>query len=160
MTTATQTWVWNKLLDAELNKRYWLYMAWRYKSRDLRARILLAVTSSGVVAGLTLWQQYPQIWQVLSGVSALVAIALPILNYPARVETASDLRGRWTEMVSEYDQLWITAQSGPSPLDQSRVDALTKKETSAAQVEAKLPYNEKLARRCQAEVIKRRGLTK
>ena len=80
------------------------------------------------------------------------------MNYPGAVETASDLRGRWTEIAYEYEQLWIAAESGTGSLDQSRVDTLTQKEVNASKAEAMLPYDKKLARRCQAEVKSRRGL--
>lgn len=155
MKPATRTWLWKHLLDADLNRRYWRCMAERYKSWDQYGRILLAFTSSGVVAAWTVWNQYPNVWQVLSAVSAVMAIALPIMNFPSRVETAADLHGRWTELSAEYERLWTAAEDGLADLSDEQMRLLGAKETSTAPKEATMPYDRRLAARCQAEVNKR-----
>ena len=155
MKPAARSWLWNHLLDADLNRRYWRYVTTRYKVRDQWGRILLALTSSGAVAGWAIWDQYPSGWQILSGLSAVVAIALPILNFPARVETAADLHGRWTELSAEYERLWVAAEDGVSRLTDVEMQVLAQKENSFAPKEATVPYNKRLAATCQAEVKNR-----
>ncbi len=153
--TATRDWLWSHLLDADLNRRYWRCLAERYKKFDQSARILLALVSSGVVAAWTIWNQYPAVWQALSAVSAVVAIALPILNFPSSVEIASDLHGRWTELYAEYERLWVTLQDGMGELTEAQMRALLEKENNNASKEATMPTNKRLAAQCQAEVLKR-----
>jgi hypothetical protein len=86
--------VWDSLLDADMNARYWGHLARRYQRREMRTKIFLAITSSGAVAGWTLWSRWPQVWHVLSGVSMVVAVALPVLNYSQIIEGVSELRAK------------------------------------------------------------------
>jgi hypothetical protein len=99
--------VWNSMLDADMNARYWKYLVERYSSRETILKIFLAVMASGTVAGWGIWDQYEIIWKVLSSVSALLAIALPILNYSKVIESMSELAGKWGELRIEYEDMWL-----------------------------------------------------
>ena len=97
-----------------MNARYWGHLARRYQKREMGIKIFLAATSSATVAGWVLWKHAPLLWQVLSGISALLAIALPILNYSQRIATMADLRAKWMHLRVEYDRLW--AEQGSADL--------------------------------------------
>ena len=158
LTAGTRDWLWQHLLDADFNSRYWRCIVERYKRRDKTAQIFLAVTTSGTVAGWALWNELPAAWQTLSAASSLVAVALPILSYPSKVEVAADLFGRWTELCSEYERLWVSAQDGTREISDDQMSALARRENSNLSQEASFPLDRKLAARCQAEVKRRRGL--
>ena len=149
------------MLDGEMNDRYWRYQAARYAKREKTVKIFLAITSSGTVAGWALWHGAPVVWQVLSGVSALLAVALPILDFTGQVERASDLRERWWSLTAEYRRLWAEIDSGTAALISRRIQALEQREKEMVKVEAKyFNRDETLINKCQDEVLKARGLWK
>ncbi|HEV2731679.1 MAG TPA: hypothetical protein VGV15_16735 [Terriglobales bacterium] len=77
--------LWDSLLDAEMNVRYWSTMCHRYSRYDTYSRIFLALTSSSTVASWEFWSQFPALWKTLSGLSALVAIVLAVIDLPKKV---------------------------------------------------------------------------
>ena len=151
--------VYKSMLDADMNVRYWKYLTQRYSNRDRNIKIFLAITSSGTVAGWSIWNEIPFLWQVLSGISAIIAIVSPILNYQKIIEATSDLSGKWWELLRYYESFWINVKNGQTDnriekeytRTKAKEDALVKKET-------KLHQDIKLLRECQNEVLHSRGL--
>jgi hypothetical protein len=81
--------IWELMLDSDMNVRYWKYSVIRYYNYDKRSKIFLAVMSSGTVASWSIWSSVPLLWQFLSACSAIIAITLPILNFQKSIETMS-----------------------------------------------------------------------
>ncbi|GAB6163561.1 hypothetical protein JCM12298_27210 [Desulfothermus naphthae] len=152
--------VWDSMLDADLNERYWTYLAKRYHDRDKWAKIFLAIMTSGTVASWGFWSQIEILWKILSAISALLAIALPILNWPKMVESMIDLKQKWFQIKSDYEILWLEIKDGIN--DENKVKKelkkLKEKEARISQKEANLPNDKKLLQRCRNEVLKSRGL--
>jgi hypothetical protein len=154
-----RNYVWRSLLDGEMNDRYWRYRSAAYASREKALKIFLAITSSGTVAGWVVWHSIPLLWQLLSGVSALLAIALPILDYTGQVERASDLREGWWDLTAEYDRLWAGIDSSSDALVQEQTKPLKAKEGEMSKTESKyFSRDEALILKCQHEVLRARSL--
>ena len=153
--------VYKSMLDADMNVRYWKYLTQRYSNRDRNIKILLAITSSGVVAGWSIWNEIPFLWQVLSGISAIIAIVSPILNYQKIIESTSDLSGKWWELLRYYESFWLNVKNGEIDKRIEKEYTRTKaKEDALVKKETKLPQDIKLLRECQNEVLRSRGLKK
>lgn len=152
---------WKSILDADMNTRYWRYLTQRYVNWDRNIKIFLAVTSSGTVASWAIWNQIPYLWQILSGISALVAIISPIMNYQRVIDSTSDLSGKWWELMRQYETFWRRVESGKTNKTvEKEFTSVKAKEDDLVKKEAKLPQDMKLLRRCQAEVLHSRGLSK
>jgi len=152
--------VYKSMLDADMNVRYWKYLTQRYSNRDRNIKIFLAITSSGAVAGWSIWNEIPFLWQILSGISAIIAIVSPILNYQKIIESTSDLSGKWWELLRYYERFWINVKN--DQIDNRLEEEYTKskaKEEDLIKKETKLPQDAKLLRACQNEVLHSRGLT-
>jgi len=151
--------IWKSLLDSELNVRYWKKLVQRYTKYDLFLKIFLAAISSGTVAGWTFWGEYPWAWKLLSSSSALIAIALPVLNFPKQIETMSLLSGKWFELKVAYEEQWRKINDG-SEIKQieAAYNRTKKQEAVLAQKETKLPHDEKLLGQCVQEVKKAYGI--
>jgi hypothetical protein len=161
ITAALRKHVWDSMLDGEMNDRYYRYRASTYAGREKGLKIFLALTSSGTVAGWTLWSTppYTLIWKMLSGVSAALAISLPFLDYTGQVERASTLRKGWWELRAKYEQLWAEIQSDFTGSIDERLKPLKQKETELVEIEAKyFKRDEPLVKKCQQEVIRAKGL--
>ncbi len=152
--------IWQSMLDADMNARYWKCLVQRYSARDKTLKIFMAVMASGTVAGWGWWETIPWLWKSLSSVSALVAISLPILNYQKSIEQMSGLAGKWGELRIEYEDLWVQVRNKSEPKTlESAYKKFRKIESALQEREAKLPEDKKLVLRCFNEVKKARGLT-
>lgn len=147
------------MLDADMNARYWKYLVKRYADRDKFSKIFLAIMASGTVAGWGFWDSFPELWKTLSSISAVIAIAMPILNYQKNIEQMSYLAGKWGELRIEYEDLWLQVKNSPP---QQTSEKTYKKfrgiESSLQEKETKLPDDQTLLMKCANEVMKTRGI--
>lgn len=148
------------MLDADMNARYWKYLVGRYSKRDKTMKIFLAVMASGTVASWGLWETLPLLWKGLSSSSAVLAIALPILNYQKLIEQLSELAGKWGELRIEYEDLWLQVRNRASQQTlESTFKKFRKIESGLQEKEARLPDDKKLVVKCFREVKQTRGLS-
>jgi hypothetical protein len=151
--------IWKALLDAELNVRYWKKLVQRYTKYDQFLKIFLAAISSGAVAGWSFWGDYPWAWKILSSLSALVAIALPTLNFPKQIESMSLLSSKWFELKIEYEEQWRKLEDGSEIRQiESAYNRTKKQEAILVLKETKLPHDEQLLRQCFNEVKQSYGI--
>jgi hypothetical protein len=150
--------IWNSMLSAQLTAVYWTHLARRYTTREKYIKIFLAITSSGTVASWFVDPNFAILWKLLSGVSALVAIALPILDYPAQVAKMAKLSGKSAQLRAGYDQLWAQVDSLPENSLDPELKKLKDQEGELSELEAGLPEDAELLRQSQIEVLQARGL--
>ena len=70
--------------------------------------------SSGTVASWGFWSDVPIVWKILSACSALLAIALPIINWPKMISNMGALKQYWCEIKMDYEITWLTLEQGKS----------------------------------------------
>ena len=146
------------MLTAQMNVCYWSQLATRYAQREKWIKIFLAITSSGTVAGWTVWTHYAIVWKVLSGLSAVLAVSLPILDYSGRVAQMSKAASKCAQLRLGYDQLWAQIDSlAPDSLAAMEAE-LSKKEIELAEMQITEPDDRELLAHCQEEVLRSRGL--
>jgi hypothetical protein len=143
------------MLNADLNARYWTHLFDRYSAYEKWSQLFLAFTSSSTVAAWTLWSSRPTLWKVLSALSTLAALALPILNWRKLVPEIADQRARWIELRSAYEALWFDVEKDDFP---PKIVEKEFKRSMARQahVEAhdnRLPFSKTLMDQCEKEVI-------
>ncbi len=92
--------------------------------------------------------------------SAVLSIALPIINLQRKVEIMADLTGRWGELRIEYEILY--KKSKEPNVNHDQIEEIHKEfkqiEASLQYTEAKLPNDKNLLIKCYKEVCKARGL--
>lgn len=98
--------LWNSLLQADQEQRYWHAKACEVVNHDFWSRVVLAVLSSSAVAGWVLWEHYPVIWKGFSAVSTLLSIILPILGLNSKVVAMTDVHGQWLQLKHVYEAMW------------------------------------------------------
>ena len=155
-----KTEVWNAMLDADMNARYWHAILMRYYRRDKVGIIFLAVMTSGTVASWSIWVELELLWKILSAISALLAIALPIINWPKMIKKMAVLRGNWMEIKTQYEILWAKLNQKDHNANEilKVFEEIKKRESDACGEESELPCDKKLLRKCQNEVRQSRGL--
>jgi len=151
--------IWDSMLDADMHVRYWRYLAQRYRSHDKVAKIFLAITASSTVASWAIWTQYTSAWQILSGLSAVIAVALPIMKWSEEMQVTAVLYGEWNQLRTSYEQLWGKLDRTDQSEVERALEGLQNRETKLANWEITLPYDKKLLTNCQVEVNHSRGLS-
>jgi len=154
--------IWDSMLDADLNVRYWSYLSRRYYMRDKYSKIFLAAMSSGTVASWHFWATVPGVWKGLSAFSALTAIALPIINWSKMIENMVRLKQQWVDIKNDYEMLWISFKNkNKNDADiEKEILRVKKKEVETSKEEYNLPNSKKLVYKCTDEVLKSRGIDK
>lgn len=150
--------LWNDLLTAEMNVRYYGYLVARYERYEKGLKWFLAAFSAGPVAGWAIWKDIPEMWAVLSAIVLLLAIGSPILDFPAKVSLFSKLYGQWIGIEAQHTMAWLKAQEEPARDLSVNLSELRGKLVVVRAQEAGVPRDKKLILKCQAEVLKRRGL--
>jgi hypothetical protein len=154
--------LWDAMLTADLNVRYWRAEGCRYGRLDTTTKIFLAATSSSTVATWGFWQNLSWLWKALSAISALLAVALPILNWSGKISTISDLHGRWIQIRNEHEALWRTCET--TAMNEQQIETafriIRQKEADAetSENQLRIARRPKLAQRCYDEVIQSRGI--
>ena len=154
--------IWEAVLDADLNLRYWDHLSRRYSTRDKYTKIFLATMSSSTVASWGFWDEIDILWKGLSAVSAFTAIALPILNWQKKIGEMSNLRGKWSRISRAYENLWedlLLGRTGTELVEEYR-KIRNEMEGEEDNTSPDLPRNKrKLIQRYENEVLEsRKGL--
>jgi hypothetical protein len=158
---STRTNIWESLLDAEMNVKYWGHVARRFVVREKGLKVILALTTSSVLLSLPLWQRFPSGPILMAIVNAGLAVSLPILNYSERIETMANLRGGWSQLSVEFDRLWQRAKKTKSNSNddfENEFRLLKERTVQLNVMETRLPSDPALVRKCQQEVRRARGL--
>ena len=149
--------VWEGILGADFNTRYWGHLIRRYSRWDKYTKIFLATMSSSTVASWGIWNEIDILWKGLSAVSAVTAIALPILDWSKTISRMSDLVGKWSRIEYEYENLWLELQ-GDSPINRVEEEYKRIRGEVAGEDDTGLPEDVKLNEQCRNEVLESRGL--
>jgi len=150
--------LWDSMLDADMNARYWGIIARQNVTRDKYSKIFLAIMSSGAVAGWSIWNQVPWAWKSLSSFAALVAIILPILNFQNIINMSSDLAGTWLQIQVDYEGLWLIHENTELETMLPQYNNIKKREVEATKAETSLQLNHSLIESCYEQVLSARGL--
>lgn len=151
--------IWESMLDADMNARYWGHLSRMYSRNDTISKIFVAAMSSGTVGG---WlANFDLFYKILSVLAAVAAIALPVISLHKKVLSTSDLHGKWFELLTEYENLWQDLETQNNTVKEWSRDLkrLKKKEVVATKLQKDLPVKNSLAVRCYKEVKASRRLT-
>lgn len=150
--------IWDSMLDADMNARYWGHLARRYYNWDKYSKIFLAVMASGTVASWSIWSDLEILWKLLSGFSALVAITLPIINFQKQIELLSGQKREWARLKNEYENLWLLSKAKNGEDISKEYKRIKARESTITKGESTLPYDKNLLNKCYEEVLESRGL--
>ncbi len=153
--------IFQSLARADQNYRYWNCIVERLYRRRKYADFAVALCSSSVPITAGVVEKYSFIWKGLACASAFVSIWAASFNLKEELKAATELKGRWYQLVIEYEALWEEAKDGPDELVKDVKTAFQKLRRRQADLEPLEPgisYDTKLAERCYQEVCRNRGL--
>jgi len=151
--------IWDSVLGADLNHRYYTELADRLQYWDRGTKIFVAIMSSAAVTGWAVWGTpgLSWIWQSASALAAVVAVAQPILDPTKSIKTASQLAGAWYGTHKDYQVLWTRVDTASGKEVRERCQELMTEEKRLAELGATLTTRRQLARRCEEEVRRSRS---
>jgi hypothetical protein len=153
--------IFQSLARADQNYRYWNCIVERLYQRRKYCDFAVAIFSSSVPITAGVIEKYTLIWKGLACASAFVSIWAASFNLKEELKAATELKGRWYQLVTEYESLWEEAKDGPSELAKEikvAFQKLRKRKADLEPLEPGIRFDNKLAERCYAEVCRNRGL--
>jgi len=146
--------IWESMLSADLSYRYYRALADSLQRSDKAAKITVAITSSAAVAGWAIWTTpgFNWLWQVASGVAAIVAVALPIVDPAGLLKMASQLAGGWFSVFRDCQLLWADVDSTSEPQLYERYERIVAEEKRLSEMEIGLTIRRRLLHACEQDV--------
>ncbi len=148
--------IWESVLDADLNERYWAHLSRNYHKQNRYIKIFLAIMASGTVASWSFWADIQVLWKILSAIVAIIAIISSILKLETAIEHMSTIKGKWKRVLSDYEILWISRKD---KIENELIEEYKRIKDEENEIDEKnFPIKEKLILKIQDEVIKSRGI--
>lgn len=153
--------IWEAMLDADLNRRYFGYLYADYHRADLIIKSMLAIFSSSTVASWAFWEYSAGgvLWKSCSAIVTVIAIVSPFLNLANKLELSARLKSEYGNMYSDYRKIYYAGRSQDKRRIGEIVLMLGEREHELALLEEILPVNKLgLISKCQDEVLAAHGL--
>lgn len=149
--------LWEALLDADYNKKYWQCKANDYAFKDRTLQIMLAISSSAALFTLLSELGGAQVWKILSFITAIIAVAMPFFNLCRRSLEMKEVSNLWHELELAYDQLWRTCDQ--ANYSDNEFQKFKNRELDIGKKIFDLPLNDKkLQELCYEQVLVSRRL--
>ena len=153
--------IWYAMLDAEYNVKVTDRLGKKYYMYDMSSKMLLALTTSSSFLSLRIWGYFPILLEFLTALSAIIAIAIPIVNLPKSMQILEGRAVKWEELSFKYNRLWEDINSYNDYDLHAKYDQIKKEELrfiEKAEVAFHLSLSMKKKEECQKEVLKSKGL--
>lgn len=149
--------LWEAMLEADYQKRYWHAKASAFIRIDRVLQIVLAVLSSAAMLSALGDLKLLELWKWLSAATAIVATALPFMNYTRRSVAMTDVASKWHELEVEYSSMWRAIEK--HGFLEQRFKELSAKEVEIGKATTDLPIDDKrLQDECYRQVRISKGV--
>ena len=107
-----KTLLWERMLDADLNQRYFTQLAREYREQDIALKIIIAICSSVAVASWNIWTEpgFEWIWKFLTCLTTVLAVISPILNLSDKYQKSFNISVQLIDVLSQYETLWAKSK--------------------------------------------------
>ncbi|MCK5590622.1 MAG: hypothetical protein KAI72_01580 [Candidatus Pacebacteria bacterium] len=152
--------LWNSMLDADLNTKYWYYLNSSYNTKNFWVKVFLLIVAAGQLLSL-LFTQKQFFWTLLSVLTASIALFHLFVDWGKSIEKCYMLQKEWTYIKDKYDILWSKFRDKKINDDEleQQYTQLKAKENDISYMESGLPQKKELIRKCHQEVLSTRGLS-
>jgi hypothetical protein len=156
-TTTERTAVWDAMLEADYQKRYWHAKAATFVEIDRWSQIALSILSSATVLSALGDLKLLEVWKWLSALTAIVATSLPFMNFTRRSIAMIDIGAKWHTLEIEYSSMW--REIDKSEFSDEEFKRLKEQEVEIGRSTSDLPTDDKkLQKECYTQVLISRGL--
>ena len=150
--------VYDQLRTVRLNAKYYGKRLIKYERINFTTEIIVAITSSSsAVASFAFWstEAGSQVWKVLLGISAIIAIAKPLLNLTKRIRAYEELLSGYRLLYHDLNELKIDINQAQAYTKAHRQKFLkiNEKQRTLASKSPERVENLKVLQKCQNEVL-------
>jgi hypothetical protein len=103
---------WSELYQIKVHLNYLELYLQDSEIKDRSVNILLAVTSSGSIAGWAIWQQVAILWACIIAVSQVVAVIKNYLPYKTRMRSLSGVVHEFEDLILFAEKSWFDVSEG------------------------------------------------
>jgi hypothetical protein len=136
--------------------RYYQSQFSSLRRKNLLMELVLAISTSSVVAGLWLWETAVGgiIWKAVATLAAFLAVIKPLVKLSDQVQQKSDVLTNWRLLEDGLQQLTLSISQYRKYDDEMRNSFFTlmKTKTTIIQKEPSESIDERLRRRCFEQV--------
>jgi hypothetical protein len=156
--------LWDDMLTSEMNARYYEYLSRRYAKHSKSLIMFVAIASTGAIASLQIWKaqlawfHWSWVWDGVSIIAVCAAVIAPFLDFGTNSKKAFILAQTFTDHKNRYESLWLRRKELNPPALRQEFQLLREQLTRYPPDDSDFPRDRSLLTRCQAEVIKYRGL--
>lgn len=148
--------LWDAMLESDYQRRYWYSKAAAFIRVDRYLQIGLAVLSSAAVLSALGDLKLLDVWKWLSAITAVIATALPFMNYTRRSVVMTEVASKWHALEIEYSSLWRTIDR--DGFLEQRFKDLQAQQVEIGKATTDLPMGDKrLQQECYEQVLIARG---
>jgi hypothetical protein len=149
--------VWDSMLEADYQRRYWHTKAAAYIQVDRILQIVLAVLSSAAVLSALGDLKMLDVWKWLSAATAIIATILPFMNYTRRSVAMIDISSKWHALEIEYSSMWRTIDK--EEFSERQFKELKAQEIEIGKTTTDLPMDDrKIQSKCYKQVLVAKGI--
>src|SRR6185437_2845071 len=139
--------LWNSLLDAEMNVRFWSLISRRYGRWDKLFKLVVAFSSSGTVAAWSFFEAHTSYWKSFSALACVASIVHPFVASTEQLKRIYGVIGEWQKIAKKYELLWAKGQDLSDPKDWREFEKAKQAESLMAKEEAGLPVSDALLKK-------------
>ena len=107
-----QNLIWKLLYKTKMHSIYLESVRAEDEQIDRNFKIVLAIASSGSIAGWAVWQDYSYIWAVVVAISQVLNVIRPIMPYKERMKALSSLAPELRELSIDMEVKWLLIKEG------------------------------------------------
>ena len=148
--------VYDQYRTARLNVYYRESQLSRLQSRNFYIELVLALSTSSVVAGLWLWEAAIGgiIWKALATLAAILAVVKPLVKLSDQIQQKSKVLANWRLLDAGLEQLTLSVSQYRKYDDAMRSRFFTLMETKSTIIkeEPAEGIDQTLRKRCQEQV--------
>lgn len=121
--------VWQGLLTADLNARFWDGTTRVYQEAETWFKVFLGVVTSGAIAGWYLIKQHPTFWFYITSIASLLSnLVIPRFKWPTLIINLQAEKKAWETLLGSYENLWREVELDSPETDiKSKLESLTEK---------------------------------
>lgn len=142
--------IWELMLKADINVRYWKYYETRVSWIEKISRVVLIMSS---VLSLLAWALKDEYMPLATAISVLTAFftlvvvpAFGLEGYGAKIQ---GIKSKWIEIRDDYHQLWMDQEDSGKPSWKSRFQHALKRDQELEQGDLWTPDSMKLRTKAQ-----------
>jgi len=103
---------WKELYQLKVHLNYLEIYLQRSDFTDRILKIILAISSSGSIAGWVIWKDFALLWAIFIAASQVISVTNNYLPYKGRIKGLSGLVYEFENLTHDFEKKWFEVSEG------------------------------------------------